>query len=1016
MFNRSWYWLFFALVVIPGPFARAADDTAAFLDAMRNRGMYDLAIDFLDTADADRLATDAFKQRIPYERGVTLIAKWRETPSASERERLAAEVRSELNQYAKANPNSPLTAKALQQLAMLLTEMATRSLTLLEQKPGTAADAIQTRSAARQQLVDARQLLTDVEQSLEKQLAGFPKVLDPKTQSDQIDRRRDMRARLSQVRVLRSLTLHQQAGTFDEQDPPFTKLNEDAAKEFQELYDKYGTFLVGFYARVYQGECYMDLGRLKEASGCFEDIIIQGGENPSVRSLVTKAIALQAEILLAEGQVDTVLTKHAAWLDSARGNEPRQPDWLMLAFQVAEAKRQKASAAGTKDGEKRKLTTEAREHYRGVAQRPGKFQSAARQILATDFAGANTEPERRDVNTFDDALQAAKDAINSMNAARQTLPAAEQNNPDGVAMLEQQAETGFADAIYYLETVQTLVDDDTTVSQRNESRWLTSWLLWQDEQFYRSAVLATFLARRYPEDPTASGAAQVALISYEKLYQQSLSEGGKNPGVAEAQKLKDLASFITRRWSSTALADTAFGVLLNFSIRDKEFDVALDLVEQLATDEQPTFRARIANAMWEAQLRAAVEKDTSVDREAMRSQAIALLESSFDGLAANAAVRDTLVAASLYLAQARLDQGQYGEAIKLLEDPQLGAIALSKTSNPIASRQAYGMEAYKAALRAYVSVTPPQSDKAVATMQELEKVAGGNDEDKLTRVYLGLGVQLQQQISDLRVAGKLDESKRVSEAFVAFLDKLNERGSSDPVVRQWIAQTYFRLAEALEDDPAAADIRTTYYSRASDAFQAMLEEGLDGSDPNRTLALKLQYGQTLRRAGKFAAALAIFEDVLADNEMMIAGQKSAAYTLQEWGAAEDTDKLNEAIAGSGPMNEKGKHVVWGWNYLGKVAASVARSKPEMRDRYKDLFYECWLNIARVSYLKAKNASGAEKSKLLDKARSVVKSMVEIYPDFINTPRRDDFDNLMKEIQVAEGNRPTGLDELVGNDG
>lgn len=990
----------------------AADDAARFLDALRDRGMYDLALDFLDTAATDRLASDDFKQRIAYERGLTLLAKWRNTPSASERDRLAVEIKNELNKFAASNSGSPLAADAQQQLATLLTEMATRSLAVLETKPGAVRDEAQTRSEARGWLVEARDLFSSVEQSLVNQLAEFPKALDPKTQGDQIDARREMRARLSQVRVLRALALHQQAGTFKKDDTQFTELNERAAQEFQDLYDKYGTFLVGFYARVYQGECYLDLGKYKEASGCFEDIIVQGGDNRAVRSLVTKALALQAECLLAEGQVDTVLSKQGEWLATARGAETRQPDWVSLEFQVAEAKRQKATAADTREADKRRLTTEARDHYANVAQRPGEYQAAARQILATEFDGDSTERERREVATFDEALQAAKDAINSMNAARQILPAAKQNNPDGVAMLEEQAANGFGDAIYYLEQAQDLVDDDTPVERLNESRWLASWLLWQDEQFYRSAVLAGFLARRYPEDPTAAGAAQVALASYEKLYQQAVADGGDGAGEAEAEKLKDLASFITRRWSSAALADTAFGVLLSFSIRDKEFDVALELVEQLNAEQKPVFQARIGNAMWEAQLRAAAEDDPSIDRAAIRAQAIKLLEDSFSGVASTASAQDTLAAASLYLSQARIDREQYAEAIALLEHPQHGAIALSKTNNPIASRQAYAMEAYKTALRAYVSVVPPQSDKAIATMEELERVVGDGGGEILTRVYLGLGVQLQQQIAELQAAGKIDEAKRVSEAFVAFLDKLNEQGSSDPTVRQWIAQTYLRLGEGLQGDPSAAELRTKYYSRASDAFGLLLEEGIEGSDPNRVLALKLQYGKTLRQAGKFAEAMALFEEVLAEKEMTIEAQTEAAYTLQEWGAAGDSTKLDEAIAGSGPLNDKGKHIVWGWNYLSKVAASVARSRPEMKDRFKDLFYESWLNIARIRYLRAENESGSQKAESLKDARRLVADMVRNFPDFLDTPRRDDFDELMKDIQRAEGNRPVGLSELL----
>src|SRR5690606_4786308 len=138
---------------------------------------------------------------------------------------------------------------------------------------------------------------------------------------------------------------------------------------------------------------------------------------------------------------------------------------LTLKYIVAEAKRKQASEKETKDSDKRKLLEEARTHYIDVAQIQGLYQNDARQILSSEFAAAQAGPERRPVKTFDEALQAAKDALNSWKAARQTISAAKENNPEGVDALEEQAAKGFDAAVYYLDTAISLVDDDTPTAK-----------------------------------------------------------------------------------------------------------------------------------------------------------------------------------------------------------------------------------------------------------------------------------------------------------------------------------------------------------------------------------------------------------------------------------------------------------------------------------------------------------------------------------------------------------------------
>ncbi len=983
------------------PTARAADDTAEFLDALRNRGYFDIALEYLDSVGGSGVASDEFKARIPYERGMTLMGKWRRPASSAERSRLATQIESELNAFAKSNPDSPLAGEARMQLGQMMLESASRILYNLHQRPQPAAREAELRAEAYQGFTAARKAFADVETSLTASLAKFPKTLDPKTQSADIDRRREFREQLGVVRVLQSFTLMESADALGKEHADYVKTNEQAASEFQDHYDKYGTFMLAAQSRVYQGQCYLNVGKLKEASGCFEDVIASWGEAPNARSVVTKAHAYQAECYLIEEKYQDVITKQGAWLAKAERSEARKPEWVRLKFQVAEAKRLQSANAKEKEATRKKLIGEARELYGAVVLIPGEYQKRAQERLAELGGGKDSANAPK---TFDQALQAAKEAIASVNAAQQALEEAK-NAGEDTATIAQQLDEGIWAGTGHLELALALVDTDTPIAKVNEVRRLLSGLFWQDEQYYRAAVLASFIARRYPEDPSSASAAQVALASYQKLYQAAVKDGDAAAGQAEADRLKDLAGFITRRWSKHSLADTAFSVLLSFSINERRYNVALELVKELEAERQPYFTARIANAMWEAQLKTLVEDGDSPERQQLRQQSVQLLKQTYEPLKQDRSAASALAATSLYLTQALLDDGDYASAIRVLEDPKGGPLALSGTSNPIASRPVYVVEAYKCALRAYVSVVPPRSDKALEAMAKLEEAVAqtGGGGDKLTKVYLGLGLQLQKQIEQLKQAGNTEEALRVGQAFVAFLDKLNERGTTDPTIARWIAQTYYKLAEGLEGDAAADADRTSYYTKARDAFKGLIDTV---QDPQVKLALQMQYAQSLRKLGDYQQAMVLFEEVLTEKEMLLDLQKAAAYTLQEWGAT-DPARFSEAIGGRGPTNERGKHVVWGWSYLGSVAAQVARTKPE----FKSLFYECWLNQARIRTEQARGAAGADKTRMLKSARSVINTMVTNYADFLDTALRDDFDVLLKEIQQLEGKRPTGLEEL-----
>ncbi len=134
--------------------------------------------------------------------------------------------------------------------------------------------------------------------------------------------------------------------------------------------------------------------------------------------------------------LDDAIRECRDWLNDARGTEVKQPEWLAVAYRLAESCQQKAALAG--GSEAPRLRTEARRLLREVSREAGEFQVDARTALASGNVLASTTPS--DVKTFDEAFAAGKEALERMNSLKLASRLAVENNPDAVADLKQQAE------------------------------------------------------------------------------------------------------------------------------------------------------------------------------------------------------------------------------------------------------------------------------------------------------------------------------------------------------------------------------------------------------------------------------------------------------------------------------------------------------------------------------------------------------------------------------------------------
>jgi tetratricopeptide (TPR) repeat protein len=1018
----------FCLGVTSTALVSAVEPAEQFLKGLQERGLNELAVEYLDGLRNSRAINEEFRKQIPYHRGVALVEQSRLATDPALRARLLDEARSELENFTQANPESVLSAEAQLQLASVQMAEGQQLISQLSQLPSEAAYDAQRKTLegdARTLFATARETFNEAAATYSAELEKLPPTdADPK--GDAANRRQEYRGRVAQLRYLAAQTQFEAARTHPPEADEFRELNKTAADELSAIYEEFGrsnNSFVGLYARLAEGRCYQALGDYAIALGCYEDILAQPNVLTPFRKLIASALQRKSEILTIQKKYDAAIELADACLRDATAEEHKEPEWIAVQFRLAEALQKKSQDVGPNTLDGRKLVAEARGAYRLVANTPGEYQTAARLAISTvarEKEGDEPQEAKEEPKTFQEAYDLGKDAVASYNAAKLAVPSAERNNPEAVPELHSQMEQGKNDARRYFRAASTLVEDDTDQQLLNEVRYFLCWLYWESEDYYRAAVLGEFLARRYPDHPAAASAAKFAMGSYERLYTQALAAGIDANTDFESRRMADMAEFISRRWPGTDDADAAQSVLVSYAIRNDRIEDAERMLAEASQESRPRLELQLGNAMWGRYIELSQPGAKLADAATLpklKESAIKYLRNGFEAAKNEQTFSESAAAAGLYLVQALLSDEKYDDAIELLEDSKFGPLELIAQRHEASSRPQFVVETYKAALRAYVLSSPPQERKALAIMKSLDKAIaeGGGNEEQLTQIYIGLGVALEKQAEQLRAAGREKDAARITAAFSQFLNRIAERQeTANWPTRAWLAQTYYNMGMAgRAGAPSAAlkpltETQKQNLTAARTGYEKLLADA--AKDPKlpptetSVLAVQMQLGECLRALGQYAPALDTFSAILKDKEASIVVQKAAAQTYQERGQRENAKWFENAIHGGHKLKSTGQNRIWGWLKISQVAQRAAQQNPQ----YHDTFYEARANIARCRYLAAMKQKGDERKQNLNKAKQGIQSLAQVYPDMGGEKWRVEFDTLMKQIQTAAGEKAVGL--------
>src|SRR5262245_56166920 len=164
----------------------AREQSEEFLTGLRERGMHEQALEYLDQMQTSPLADQAFRDRIGFHRGSILIDQARAMPDREQREALFDQAQSELDRLVTAHPDYGSGDEAQTDFANLLVEQGKVLMAEADELPtggAFAGNRGELTGSARRLFDDAIPRFEKAAEFYNAALDKLPKTLDPKTQS-----------------------------------------------------------------------------------------------------------------------------------------------------------------------------------------------------------------------------------------------------------------------------------------------------------------------------------------------------------------------------------------------------------------------------------------------------------------------------------------------------------------------------------------------------------------------------------------------------------------------------------------------------------------------------------------------------------------------------------------------------------------------------------------------------------------------------------------------------------------
>ena len=1007
--------LLFVLLVLPslfaGSFAVAEEPAEDFLEALRDQGYLDVALDYLDRAATSSVVSDAFRKSIPFEKAEILIASSAKARDVQQMETILTEAESLLAEYGKSIDDPASAAKILRYEGRLQQKQAQVFLAQAESDRLTDVEKQELREKSKQKLTLSLANYRKARANYRELIQNYQ--IDPEDPNSQKDLKR-LQGIYIVIRGALPEISEALAETEPESSPNRKKLLVEAEKEYADLYSDYRKNRVGVESALGSGRTLQKLGEDSRALAQFEEVL-KLGNSGALKPIKKEAMLLSID---SWNKVDTYpyenvveyLSEPISLLNRA---EETEPDYLRIKLELAKASLIKSNYLKEQNLDPQlasDLKKDAAKLAREVASRKSPSRDAAVKwmeqwnISARDTAAADSDQQPPE--SFDEAIERANEIVATLEPAMRRLaksksaagsPGASDAAATEVEKAQSDIDASSDVALKYLSLAIAMATPETSDEQINNARYLQSFCLFAKTHYLESSLIGEFLLTKYPSVNWSRQACALMLRSDTAAIDNN--ETGE-PDSYAAERLIRNAEAVIARYPGSDEAGLAASTMTRAAIGQQQYDRAREFFAIIPAGSayRNVLAAQLGQQLWRMYRVTRSEKPDDPSLPGMLEQARSYLtEASTVANPAEASYIDIL--SSLYLVEVLLESGDTAAATAQLETAPLAPIGLIKSDHPAIAeppiRDSFRGNAWRVAIKVYLAslagATNPQPviDKvtdAVAAMSDLSTGDEAQRKQSLAATYRFIAANLNEQFEQQPTP---EAKGQFATSVKSFFDSVG-RNVKDAQTLLWSGSSLLSMSESLAES-GASDIAKDISRQAIESLEAAKAAGFDG--PNDELMYEQQLALAKRGSGDYEAAVSQFVDVLKKKSLLNL-QIDAAKTLYMWGINEENpDALAKAMMGTekftDPKTNRTSNVIWGWRTL----VQATRGK----DKFNDIFGEClYYSVqSRYQYGKLSNSQ-----KAIDSAKGELEKALQRFGFLSNGPWKAKYDALLAEMNAS----------------
>ncbi|MCY2995365.1 MAG: hypothetical protein NTY19_47000 [Planctomycetota bacterium] len=542
----------------------AEEVTLEFLHALQKNGYEDIAVEHLKTLQKQPNLPAELRDVFDLELSNSLRGAANRAYDAKEKDQMMADSQASLEKFLKEKPDHPAAISAMVSASDLAIDRAQKSLRsakyLAEKDQDQKAKYL---AEARTSLEDAQKKLKTAAEKFRVRLAALPEV--PKTTGKNrrdVQKAQQAREAAAQDYVeavgKSSMVQYFLAQTFaDPNDPQRKKILTDAAKAFDEIYQKRRLEIAGLFAHMWHGKCMEEAGDTRLALDIYDEVLAnapdpgEASADPALEPVFAQVEYFRL-LILAKQKPAQFLAEAEQWLKAYKKIKATG-GYQGITLEVAKAKL--AASEKAAGAEKAKLKQDATALLRDMRKVPSMYQQEAVQMMLQLGGG--------EASSFDDALVLGNEAAEAKRWSE-----AIDNYRKALAFSQK---TKIKETEKVGQTREALAQCMLVVARQNFSK----------NQLEECLVMASTLIKELgTEPPAALAISSLGVYAALNLYANT-PEAEKEKKEAALQRLSKIASFVISTWPAKPEADDARMALANSKLVVGEIDEALKRFDEV---------------------------------------------------------------------------------------------------------------------------------------------------------------------------------------------------------------------------------------------------------------------------------------------------------------------------------------------------------------------------------------------------------------------------------------------------